>query len=254
MSSDSTKHTFTFTFKLVYLVWALLGLWVATIFMFVWGPLGSGVDMDRVISVVGETVIEAEPDKFVFNPYWQLEGKNKTDAIEKAVAKANVVVKKLKALGVPNKDIKLDSSSYNNWWYNAESKTDMATVNLTVDVTDTELAQDVQDYLLTTKSDGQITPWPTFSKDKQDKLEIQAREEAIADARAKAEQSATELGEKVGKVISINENTGFGDYPVAYAEASVDSAGSGRDEVKSLPIQPGENEYNYSITVVFAIK
>ena len=250
MSIESTKHTFSFTLDIKYLVGLLVALNLLTLFL--WHPWNR-VNTDRIITAVGETVIEAEPDKFVFSPYWQLEAKTKAAAVAKAVDKANAVVKKLKALGVASKDIKLDSNSYDNWYYNQDTDTDVASVNLTIDVEDSELAQKVQDYLLTTNSDGQITPWPTFSQDMQDELEIQAREEAIADARAKAEQSASELGGSVGKVITVTENTGFGDYPIAYAtEAS--SGGAQDEDVKSLPIQPGENEYTFSITVVFAIK
>jgi len=251
--NPTTKEkSFTVSFNYQNLIWMLVILNVLTIFL--WKPWDTSSSTDRTISVSGEATIEAEPDRFQFSPQFELMDDSKDGVLDKASKKANEVVDGLKALGVEEKDIKLNSSSYDDWWYSEDDDTNYAYVNLTVEANDKDFAQEIQDFLLTTEPEGQITPWPTFSEDKQAELEQQARTQAIADARAKAEQSATELGAKVGEVITISEGNGFGDYPIAYAVEDTALSSEGSDEVRSLPILPGENEYTFTLSVVFALK
>lgn len=243
-------ETFTLSFTFKNLAFALVALNILTLFL--WRPWVSSTTAERTISVNGETVIEAEPDEFIFSPSYRLTGSSKDAVLDKAVKKANEVVDGLKKLGVEDKDIKLDTSSYETWWYQDDDGQDSATVSLTVTVNDRDFAQEVQDFLVDTNPEGQISPWSTFSDDRQNKLESQARTEAVADAKNKAEQSARELGVKVGKVVSISEGSGFGGYPIA--EFATAANGVDEDVSSSLPIQPGENEYNFSVTVVFELK
>ncbi len=54
--------------------------------------------------------------------------------------------------------------------------------------------------MVTTAPTGQVSPRPNFSDAKRKELESKARDEATKDARAKADQSARNLGFKVGKI------------------------------------------------------
>lgn len=243
--------SFTIKLDLKAVVVALVVLNLITIFM--WKPWQDNGAPDRTISVSGDAVVEAEPDLYKFNPSYNIEADSQEAVLEKATAKANEVIDGLKDIGVEEKDIKLDASSYGNWWYDETEDVSRTSVYISIDVDNKEQAQEVQDFLLTTDPEGQITPWPTFSEEMQDELEIEARELAIADARQKAEQSAKELGLSVGKVVSVNEGYAYGGIDVAYAEVDV-ARNDDISKVSSLPIQPGENEYNFSVTVVFEIK
>jgi uncharacterized protein YggE len=108
------------------------------------------------------------------------------------------------------------------------------------------MAQKVQDYLLTTSPSGTISPYSAFSTEKRKELESQARDEATIDAREKAEQSAENLGFKLGKVKSIEDQSGFGGViPLDTPATMEDSARS------SLSVQPGENEITYTVRVVY---
>lgn len=74
----------------------------------------------------------------------------------------------------------------------------------------------------------------------------QARDAAVADARAKAERYATAAGVTLGRVLSIEEGGVHVPRPMMRAaEAMAASA---------VPIAPGESEISASVTMVFAIE
>jgi uncharacterized protein YggE len=113
------------------------------------------------------------------------------------------------------------------------------------------LAQKVQDYLVTTTPTGSVSPQSMFSEAKRQELNNQARDEATKDARAKAEQSAQNLGFKLGKVKSITDGAGFDQIMPMDA---VVSTGSAEASVSRLAVQPGESELSYSVTVIYYIR
>ena len=116
-----------------------------------------------------------------------------------------------------------------------------------------ELSQKVQDYLLTTNPKGSITPQPSFSTAKQKELEDKARTEAVADARKRADTTANGLGTKIGKVLEISEGNSGGVYPISMMGGAAMSA-DGSVEKQSLAIQPGQDEFSYTVSVTFALK
>jgi uncharacterized protein len=214
-----------------------------------WNQAGSSVS--RKVSVGGEASIKAEPDEYVFSPYFNESGKDK-EAIKTSLnEKANAAVAKLKELGVEEKDIKLDASSY-DYWYIQGNEDGNLNIMLNITVHNKDAAQKVQDYLLTLPLEGQLTPQAQFSEAKKKELNSQATEEAIKDAKQKAEQQATLLGAKVGKVIEVGQPTEV-NFPIAYSgsELTVDSANAQRS---SLPVLAGQNDYTLQITVTYELK
>ena len=126
---------------------------------------------------------------------------------------------------------------------------------VTVTVKDKTLAQKVQDYIVTTSPDGSITPQVSFSNEKQKTLETQAREEALKDAKSKAEANAKQLGAKIGRVISIKDNIYSGVSPMPWissTDAGI-SDSSTKSSSSSYSIQPGLNEYSFSIEVTYEL-
>jgi uncharacterized protein len=245
----------SFTVKLDYRLIILVLLLVIAGMLALWRPWSSPADTGRTISVTGETKLEAEPDEFVFYPSYQFKNTDKAAALAEVSAKSTEITNKLKELGVAPAKIKSDSSGYNyNYYFNPEDDTTTYTLQLTVKASSKEQAQKVQDYLVTTSPEGQVTPQANFSDTLRDQLESKGRDEATKDARAKAEQSAKNLGFKVGKVKSVEDSSNDmgGIYPLASGVA-MDSAG-GSETKSSLAIQPGENELRYSVTVVYFVR
>ncbi len=227
---------------------------VIAVMLFVWKPWEAKTT-DRTIDVTGQTTVSARPDKFVFYPSYQFVNSDKKAAIKQMSSKSDEIVSALKKLGVADKDIKTNSSSWSYPVYdNIRGGEGSATytLQLTVTVGSDDLVQKVQDYLLGTSPSGTISPQATFSENKRKELENRARSEASKDARKKAEESAKNLGFRLAAVKAVVDGTGFsGIYGFdggATAERLTDSA------KPSLSVQPGENDLTYTVTVTYYIR
>lgn len=209
----------------------------------------------RTVKVTGEATIKAEPDEFVFYPTYTLKAADRDKALQAMTAKSDDVIAGLKKLGITDKQIKTNADSYDRDYYKPmgpDSTEPSYTVQLTITAGSRDLAQKVQDYLSGTQPTGTISPSANFSTAKRKELESKARDEATKDARAKADQSARNLGFEVGKVKTVSDGSGFGDpMPLmGRGSATMDAA----MPEKRLAVQPGENELSYSVTVEYFVK
>ena len=123
---------------------------------------------------------------------------------------------------------------------------------MTIKIDNRDLAQKVQDYLITTSPTGAVSPQAGFSEAKRKTLETKARDQATKDARSKADQSAKNLGFKIGKVKTVTDSSGFGG-PIVYGLAEGSNAGVDSSNTK-LAVQPGENDLQYSVTVTYYVR
>ena len=226
-----------------------------------WQPWVSRSVSGRTIVTTGSTTIEAEPDQYVFTPYYQKDGTDKTTINNEISDLSKTIIAKIKALGVKDSAIKTDVSSYDyGTYYIGDSKnTYTSTLNITVTLKDKTLAQKVQDYLATTEPSGAVTPQITFSTAKSKTLEAQARTESLADAKSKAASSAKLLGSDLGKVIKVTDITSGGISPLPWMvdttnKSSIDSSASAGSATSSYSIQPGLNEYTFSVEVTYELK
>jgi uncharacterized protein len=225
---------------------------VASVWM--WKPWQTNIKVsDRTISVTGDATVKAEPDEFIFSPSYDITNSDQQKAIAELTAKNNDIIAKLKALGVADNKIESNASNYKDYF---DPSTNTYTFNLTVTVDDKTLAQKVQDYLLTTTPNGNITPDYTFSDYKQKSLETQARTLAEKDARTRADQSAANLGFKIKAVKSVQDGSlqvggcGLGIMCPNKLDANIQN---GSSAAKSLTLQPGQNDVPYSVTVTYYI-
>ncbi len=244
---NKSKMSFSLDMRVIILV--LLAVIVGM--LLVWKPWQTSNAGERTVKVTGEATIKAEPDEFVFYPSYEFKNADKAAALKDIGVKGDEIIAKLKSLGVEDSKIKTNSSGYDYPIYFREENSDpVYTLSLTVTVASRELAQKVQDYLLTTSPLGQVSPQSTFSEAKHKQLDSDARDKATKEARAKAEQSAKNLGFKVGSVKSVEDGGGFDEvYPLAVgADMAKETAGS------RLAVQPGENELHYTVTVTYFVK
>ena len=207
----------------------------------------------RKITVTGDATIEATPDEYTFSPYFESKGTDKTELKGELTDMANEAITKLKELGVQEDDIKLDLSSFDQWYW-AKDEEGVATASLQIKVTDKELAQKVQDYFLSTDAKGQSTPQASFSEDKQDELDTEATNKATEDAKRKAELQANQLGAKLGKVLEAKAASDSV-FPIAYDSGVATMEASGSESTRSsLPVLVGQNEYTQSITITYELQ
>jgi hypothetical protein len=223
-----------------------------------WRPWSSSTSADRTISETGDATIKATPDEYVFYPSFESTVSDQTAAKAEVTKTTNEVVDKLKELGVKEEDLTLTVYGYDDYDYtmmyypSGEPDKFTASASIEIVVSDKDLAQKVQDYLDTTSAKGQLTPQAQFSESKQAELESQARQEAIDDAKAKAEQSAGLLGAKVGDVLTVSEGSGFDIYPLM--RSGTDATAEDIAVSSTLPILPGQNEFSYTVSVTFALR
>jgi len=220
----------------------------------IWRPWQDTTSNDsRKITITGQAIIKAAPDQYQFNPYYE------KDTIAEVSALNDQIIKKLKELGVTDSQIKNNASKYGSpeiYYLAPIDGYDKTTLSLTITLPSKDLTQKVQDYLLTTNPKGSITPYPSFSMNKQKELTNKARDLAIADAKMRADKTASGFDTKIGKVLEVGEGQQSGGiYPLTdktTLEAPASGIAEGRDS--SISIQPGEDEFSYSVTVVFALR
>lgn len=215
---------------------------------------------DRSVSVTGEATLKAEPNEYVFYPTYSFKNASKDAALADMTKKSTEVVAGLKKLGIADKDIETNADGSDSPIYyqplGADIDKSTYSLQLTVTVASKDLAQKVQDYLVASVPTGSVSPQADFSDAKRKELESKARDEATKDARSKADQSAKNLGFKVGKVKTVDDAAGFGVMPYATNEGTVRAMDSGAEPATSpsLAVQAGQNELSYSVTVVYEIK
>ncbi len=242
------------TLKLNYKIIILALLIIIVGMLAAWRPWQE--EGTRKISVSGQATIKAVPDQFVFYPSFSRTSSNSEAAKNELNAFGSKLLNEVKALGVPEEKIRLDSSSYDDFRYYPVDKpgTDeqIITLQVTITVDNKDLAQKVQDYLAGTDAKGQLTPQASFSTEKQKQLEGEARQKAIEDAKAKADQTAANLGTKLGKAIEVSDGSGFG----GCYNGICPMMGAAEDSStrSSLPVTPGENEFNFTVQVTFALR
>jgi uncharacterized protein YggE len=89
----------------------------------------------------------------------------------------------------------------------------------------------------------------TFGFDKEESLRVKARKDAIAAAKEKAQITARDLGVKLGKVVSYNENY---DSPMFYGRGGALAMDAGK--VSTPEITPGESKIKSSVSITYEIK
>ena len=82
----------------------------------------------------------------------------------------------------------------------------------------------------------------------QSKLEAEARDKAMADAKARAEQLAKSAGVTLGNLMTIGE---FTSGPIPYA-ADLRAAGMGGGE--AVPVSTGQIQVSLQVSVTYEIK
>lgn len=92
----------------------------------------------------------------------------------------------------------------------------------------------------------------SFSFENPDEVQTKAREQAIANAKAKAEALAAASGVRLGKVISLNE--GYGGMPVPMMGRGGEVALMAEDKAAAPDIQPGSQEISVIMNLVYEIK
>jgi len=211
--------------------------------------------LPRTITVVGEGTVKIKPDIAQVNIGVEVIRPTVKAASSGAKDSMDAVLQALKQQGVDEKDIQ--TSGFSVWTerpYGPEGPSGdevlyHVTNQVAVTIRDLDTVGTVLDAAI--EAGANNIYGVTFSLDDPSQVESEAREKAVADAQAKAQELATLNDIKLGDVVSVSEVIGGrGGYYTGVREAAV-SAGLGGG---GGPIAPGELELTLQLEIVYTVQ
>ncbi len=240
----------------------LLLLLVVAAMLIAWKPW-QAQHTSRKITSNGQVTLKAVPDEYVLNPYFELPASDRAKANQDVAKLQGDINAQLKKLGVAEEQVSSSTNAYDKYDYAQPASAGTNTIQLSyiIKLAKKEVAQSVQDYLITLNPKGQLSPQASFSQQKSKELESEARQKAIDDARAKAQKTADQLGAKLGKVVSVSDGgsssigcSGSTVCPMIAADKAIESGSTMSAPAMGIAVQPGQNDYAFSVQVEFEIK
>jgi uncharacterized protein YggE len=214
----------------------------------------TGTELQRTITVVGEGTIRVKPDIARANIGVEVMEASVAEASSSATATMEAVLAALQQQGIEEKDIQ--TSGFNIWVdrpYGPEglpSENPMYRVNNNVAVTIRDL-DNLGSVLDTAIAAGANNIYGiTFDLDEPSLVESEAREKAVANANANAQELAELNNLELGEVLSVSEVVGtpMGYYAGSFQEAA---AAPGLGGGGAGPISPGELTFTMQLQIVY---
>lgn len=206
------------------------------------------------ISAIGE--VYADPDIAALTLGIQTDGKDVKTITQKNTETMNKIIDGVKGLGVEAKDIQTAQYSVSpqyNWTQDEGQVLEGYRITQNIDLKIRDFAK-IGDILgVATENGANIVSDLKFSIEDEEKAKTQAREKAIAAAKAKAQIIAGQAGIKLGDIINVYEDYSYA--PVAYSSAKTmneaSSMGAGRETAQ---IESGEQKVQITINLVYRIR
>jgi len=230
----------------------LLAALVASVSLFYARPTPAqaqvGVTGMRQVTVVGQGEAKGRPDTATVQIGVETEQPTAQDALAQNTSQAQAIQAKLKELGVADKDIQTSNFSIFPTNDNNNHVTGYrVSNNVEVTIRNLDKAGTLLDQVV--KVGANSVHSVTFSVDNPNALLQQARQQAMQDAKSRADQLAKAGGAAVGDVLVITENVGSSPpvpMPLAAAKTAQDSA--------AVPVQPGEQNFKIEVQVTFGLR
>lgn len=218
----------------------------------------SASTLPRTITVVGEGTVNIKPDVAQANIGVEVVEATVKEASSQAKDVMEAVLAALQEAGIEEKDIQ--TSGYSIWADRSfgpegpggeESVRYRVSNNVFVTIRDLESVGSVLDAAI--EAGANNIYGVNFSLDDSTAVESTARERAVQDARAKAEELAELNGVQVGNVISISEVIGQGggffggSFQSMAAREGLGGGGAG-------PISPGELELSMQLQITYELQ
>lgn len=235
----------------------LLGIMALAVLTGCAGPAaaqtGVPADTPRTISVSGTGVAYGSPDIATAQVGVQTRGEDPGQAMEDNNARMAALIAALKAAGIADKDIQTTNFSvYAQQDYNPQTGETLETITYVVDNTVNITVRDLAklgDVLSGAVEAGANTVYGiSFSVENQSALEQTAREQAMTDARARAEALAKLAGVTLDVPLSISENFSGGEPIYMARDMAAEAGGS------AVPVQTGQIAVNLNVSVTYIIK
>jgi uncharacterized protein len=197
------------------------------------------------ITVTGVGRVSTVPNEAEFSLGVTAKGQTARAALTENAERMRRLIEALKLAGVAARDIQTRDVSVGSD-YDADGRSDQFVASNTVSVLirDLDTAGAVLDAA--TRAGANNVYGPSLTRSNRDGLERRALEDAVANARKRAEAVAAAGGVNLGAVIAMSESPQVVGPELAYRAA--DSAAS------SVPIEKGTQEIQATVSVTFAIE
>jgi uncharacterized protein YggE len=207
-------------------------------------------EVPRQITVTGEGSSSAKPDLAWVNIGVTHTAKTAEEAVAMMSQGMESVMQRLNAAGIAAADIQTGQLSlyptYEDSSYSRSSEVNGYTASIAVDVRVRELAK-LGGILDAVVQDGANTfGGIRFDLDDPSAAYSEARRDAVADGRAKAELFAEAAGVTLGDLVTLSESNWYSAPAMAAPRLEADAS--------SVPVAPGEVSYASSVTMVYAIE
>ena len=201
------------------------------------------------ITVTGIGTVNGTPNQLTLSMGVQVNAASVRSALQAANQATSVVTAALKAHGVAASDIQTSGLSIQPNYRENSPTPDSYGVSEYLTATLRHVSAAGAQIQAAAQAGGNAVTIDGISLDLTDtsSLLARARAAAVADARHKAAQYASAVGQPLGPVVSITDQAPAQPYPM-FASA----AGTAQRSA-AVPISPGSQQLSVSITVVYAI-
>jgi uncharacterized protein YggE len=207
----------------------------------------------RTISVTGNGIAYGTPDVAHVQIGVQSRGSDPGQAVDDNNTRMQALIAAIQGMGVAEQDLQTTNFSvYVQQDYDPQTGRPLETINYVVDntlsvtVRDTNLLGDVLSGAV--EAGANTIYGVSFSVADPAALEGQARDKAVADARARAEQLAQAAGVTLDSVLTISEYTSGG-QPIPIMREAADAAIGG-----AVPVQTGQIQVNMQVNITYTIR
>ncbi len=204
----------------------------------------------NTVSVTGEGIVHVIPDGAIVTVRVEHQGNEALDVKTKNDKAVAAVIQYCKKAGVKEKDVRTEYINLNkNYNYNTKKYSYTANQTMRIKIRKLEDYDKIMSGLLASginRIDG-----IQFTSSKIESLEAEARKKAVANAKEKALEYTSVLGQTIGKAVQISEQRNVSNpapmgLKMRAMSAEMDSSGP--------TIAPGELKVSSQIHIVFELK
>ena len=208
--------------------------------------LTSSASATAKITVTGTGTVTGTPNQLTLGMGVQVNGASVDSALQQASQAARQVTAALRHQGVAAADIQTTGLSVQPDYASGSQVPDGYQASESLTATLVQMAAAGAQIQAAVHAGGNAATVDDISLNLADTsgLLATARARAVADARVKAAQYARALGQPLGPVLSISDQTPAPVLPFANAAAG---------KAASVPISPGSQQLSVSVTVVYAL-
>ena len=201
-----------------------------------------------VVVVKGEGIVKIVPDQVLIRSRIEHEGNNAAQVKKRNDEVVAKILSYLKTQGIEEKNFRTEYMNLNkNYNYNDKTYSYVANQAISIKLENLKNYEELMSGLLEAglnRIDG-----IEFQSSKKEEHASAARKKAVENAKMKAEEYASALGQTIGKAVNISEIETNNYQPVYRMEMMKTSADAGSEETIAL----GEMEVTSTVTVSFAL-